>query len=295
VIKREEGAFVENAQGHDDPRTALVSKLTYLHGWLRFVNERWQQKATIAQRYQTLMPFKKKWGIPFIMLGFVGVTLALFTVAAPVTDLLYKIALEPLIAEEWAAANTGVAIILMLAVPIVVSAGLVILVVYLRNRFLLSRQHARAEGINQQREAHNQAVWAEEKQVNAQLKQAGQDFSTQIGNWYPQAYLYEDALVFCTQVIQNHRATDIEGALNLYETELHRQRVENNQAALMAEQQRTQKLMIVGNVMNAALTGAAIGTIRQQGQQTRAANAANAARITDQLRKPVDVNIRKRR
>lgn len=285
---------MEKAQGHDDPRTTLVSKLTYLHGWLRFVNERWQQKATIAQSYQPLMPFKKKWGISSIVLGSVGLTLALFTVATPVTDLLYKIALEPFISAEWAEANTGVAMILMLTIPVVVSVGLAILIVYLRNRFLLSMQHSRAKRINQQREAHNQAVWAEEKQVNAQLKQAGQDFSDQIGTWYPQAYLYEEALAFCTQVIQNHRAKDIEGALNLYETELHRQRVENNQAALMAEQQRTQKLMIVGNVMNAALTGAAIGSIHQQGQQTRAANAANAARITEQLKKPVNVNVRKR-
>lgn len=284
---------MENGHGDDAQRTALINKLTYLHGRQRFVNERLQQKATIAPRYQSHLPLAKKWGILPIVLGSVALTLALFTVASPVVDLLYGIVLEPFMSVEWAEANTGVAILLMLAVPVVFATGLAILVVYLRNRFWLSKQHSRANRANQQREAHNQSVWIEEQQINAELGQAGQDLSARIGTWYPQAYLHEEALAFCTQVIRNHRANSIENALNLYETELYRQRTENNQAALLAEQHRTQKIVAIGNVMNAALTGAAMGTMRQEGERTRAANAANTARITEQLKKPVNVNIRK--
>lgn len=285
---------MENIQGHDDARTALVRKLTGLHEQLRFFNERSRQKSDLAQRYQSLIPLKKKWGILQMVLGSVGLTLALFTVATPVTDLLFKLVLEPFVSVEWMEANLGVAMTLMLAVPIWASVGFAVLLVHLRNRFLLSMQHSRANGINQTRDAQNQAIWAEENQVDAELAQTGKNLSAQIGTWYPHSYLCEEALAFCTQVIQNHRASNIEAALNLYEAELAHQRVENNQAALMAEVQRTQKLVAVGNVMNAALTGAAVGTMRHEGQQTRAVSAANAARITEQLKKPVNLNIRKR-
>lgn len=104
------------------------------------------------------------------------------------------------------------------------------------------------------------------------------------------------ATAFCTEAVQNHRSNDISTALNLYETDLHRARVENNHAELLAEQQRTQRLIVAGNVVNAALTGAAIGTIRHEGARTRAANAANAASAAgtnEQLKKPRTVHLKK--
>jgi hypothetical protein len=282
---------VENLQGHNDPRTALVNKLAYLHGWLLWVEERWQQKSAIAQRYQALVPFKKKWGVLAFVLWAVGLTVASFTVASPVTAVVFNTVLGPLFTKEWIEANVGTAIMIMIATPVAVSVGLALLITMLRNKLLLPWQHSRTHRTNEQREAHNKAVWIEEQEVNAQLTQAGADFSSQIGTWYPRAYLYEEAVTFCVRAVQNHRANDISTALNLYETELHRARVEDNQAAILAEQQRTQRLITVGNVINAALAGAAIGTIRHEGARTR---AASAAWIKEQIKKPRTVYVKKR-
>ena len=285
---------MENLQGHNDPRTALVSKLVYLHGWLQWVEDRSQQKAAIARRYQALALFAKKWGVLAFVLWAVGLTIASFTIAAPVTDVIvFKTLIGPLVTEEWARANVGATVAIMIAAPVAVSVGLALLITVLRNKLLLPWQHSRTHRTNEQREAHNTAVWIEEQEVNAQLTQAGADFASQIGSWYPKAYLYEEAVVFCAEAVQNHRANDISTALNLYETDLHRARVENNQAELLAEQQRTQRLIVAGNVINAALTGAAIGTIRHEASRTRAANAANAVGISEQLKKPRTVHLKK--
>lgn len=282
---------MDNLQGHNDPRTALVSKLAYLHGWLLWVEERSQQKAAIAQRYKALVPLPKKWGILALLLWAVGLTVAAFTIASPVTEIVFKTILDPLISIEWAKANTGAALMILIATPVALSVGLALLITMLRNKLLLPWQHSRAHRTNEKREAHNKAVWIEEQEVNAQLTQAGADFSSQIGTWYPRAYLYEEAVTFCAHAVQNHRANDISTALNLYETELHRARVEDNQAAILAEQQRTQRLITAGNVVNAFLTGAAIGTIRHEGARTR---AANAAWITEQIKKPRTVHVKRR-
>lgn len=286
---------MENLQGHIDPRTALVNKLTYLHGWLRWVEDRSQQKAAIARRYQALAPFAKKWGVLALALWAIGLSIASFTVAAPVTDaVVFKSLIGPLLTDEWARANVGATVTIMIAAPVAMSVGLALLITAVRNKLLLPWEHSRARRTNEQREAHNRAIWVEEQEVDAQLTQAGADFASQIGSWYPGAYLHEEAVAFCAQAVQNHRANDLSTALNLYETELHRARVENNQAELLAEQQRTQKLVIAGNVINAALTGAAIGTIRHEGARTRAANAANAARLSEQFKKPRVVHLKKR-
>lgn len=285
---------MENLQGHNDPRTALVSKLAYLHGWLLWVEERSQQQAAIAHRYQALAPFAKKWGVLAFVLWAVGLTIASFTVASPVTGVVLNTVLGPLIPMEWAKANVGTALMIMIATPVALSVGLALLITMLRNKLLLPWQHSRTHRTNEQRESHNKAVWVEEQEVNAQLTQAGEDFSSQIGTWYPRAYLYKEAVAFCAQVVQDHRANDISTALNLYETELHQARVEDNQAAILAEQQRTQRLITAGNVINAALAGATIGTIRHEGARTRAASTANAAWLNEQIKKPRTVHVKRR-
>jgi hypothetical protein len=156
-------------------------------------------------------------------------------------------------------------------------------IVLVRNKLILPRQNGRAERINLQREAHNDAVWAEEQQVDAQLNQASRDFATSIGTRFPQAYLYDEAVVFCLQMVQNHRAASVSDALNLYDTELKHRQIQDMHAAQLAETQRMRKQAAVGNVINAAMQGAVIGTLRHEGAHTRAA-----------LKKPVTVNVRVR-
>lgn len=281
---------MENVKQPDDPRAALVQRLTFMHDLLRWINERWQAKAVIAQRYQALMLLPKKWGFGRYALWVGILTAGMAFIGTIVFRAIGRAELEE--QGRSSLVNMQPLTVAILAFPVALFLALGVLLLW--NKVLLPKQGTRVQRINGQRKAHNETVWSEEHQVDAQLKQAGQNLAQHIGNSFPQAYLHEDAIVFCIHVVRNHRANDVTSALNLYETELHRQRVENTQAAQLAEAQRARKLQAVGNVMNAAATGAAIGAVRSEGRANRAASAANAARVTEQLKKPRTVHVKKR-
>lgn len=270
---------MENTQQSGDNRAQLEGLLSYLQNLLRYIDARWQEKTAIAQRYQPLKPLNRKWGfLPFV-LWTVGLVVLLTAIGTPIIQAWAK-------ADAYAQGrifypNIQPLTLVILGIPVALILALAILLV--RNKLVLPRLHARAERINQQRRTHNQAVSAEEQQVDAQLNQASRDFAANIGNEFPQAYLYDEAVGFCLRMVRNHRAITIHDAINLYETERHRQRMENMQAWQLAEAQRMRRLMAVGTVVNAAMQGAVIGTLRHEGAQTRAA-----------LSKPVNVNVRVR-
>lgn len=274
-------------QGHNDPRAELVSKLADLHGWLQWTEERKQQQAFIAQKYQNLVPIAKKWGSRTLLLGTLVLTIASFTVAKPAADLVLKNVLNFLIPLEWAKENLGLAIVIMFAAPVVLSAAVAALIMLLWNKVLLPWRNSRANRTNEVRESHNRAVWNEHQKINAQLRQADRDLPAKIGTWYPRAYLYEDAVAFCVSAVQNHRANDITAALNLYETERH-------QAAMLAEQERTQMLVMMGNMQNDANARAANAAIRQEGAMSRTAASVNASRVAESLKQPRTVYFKRR-
>ncbi|CEA08789.1 hypothetical protein BN1051_02147 [Arthrobacter saudimassiliensis] len=268
---------MENTQQSGDARAQLEGTLTYLQNLLRFIDARWQEKIAIAQRYRPLKPLHKKWGLlPFALLT-VGVVVLSTAIGTPIIQAWAKA--EAYAQGQFHYPNIQPLSVGILAIPVALILALAI--VFARNKVVLPHLNARIQRANQQRETHNQAVSVEEQHVDAQLGQASRDFATNIGDRFPQAYLYDEAVSFCLQVVRNHRAIALHEAINLYETERHRQRMENMQAWQLAEAQRTRKLMAVGTVVNATMQGAVIGTIRREGAQTRAA-----------LSKPVDVNVR---
>lgn len=268
-----------NIQQTGDARAELETWLVYLQNLLRWIDARWQEKTSIAERYQPLMPLKKKWGFRPFALWVAGLVVLFTAIGTPILQAWAK-------AEAYAQGsirypNIQAPYVAILMIPFALIVAFAIALV--RNKLVLPRLNARAERINQQRGAHNEAVLVEEQQVDAQLNHASRDFAANIGDKFPQAYLYDEAVGFCVQMVQHHRATSISDAINLYETERHRQRMENMQAWQLAETQRTRKLVAVGNVVSAAMQGAVIGTLRHEGAQTRAA-----------LRKPVNVNVKVR-
>lgn len=273
-------------QGHANPRAALVSELTNLHGGLQRAEGLKRQHLEIVRRYRPLMPLPKKWGLLAPILSSVGLVIAAFTFASPVTEVVFNIVLDPFISIEWAKANVETALIITIATPVALSVGLALLVTELRNKVLLPWQHSRAIRFNQEREAHNKAVSTEEWTIRGQLAQVENDLA-QSGAWYPQSYLHEDAVAFCAHAVKNHRANDITSAINLYETEL-------RHAELVAEQQRTQAYVALASFENDANARATNEGTRQEGARTRANNNANAARIAEESRKPRTVHVKRR-
>ncbi|TFD61703.1 hypothetical protein E3T39_06630 [Cryobacterium suzukii] len=269
-----------NTQQAGDARAQLETRLAYLHNVLRWIDVWSQEKTAITQRYRPLAPLKDKWRLLPFALWAAGLLLVLTVIGTPIIQAQAK-------AAAYAEGSIRYPNIQMLNVAILmipVALVLALAVLLMRNKLILPLLHGRAERINKKRAAHNEPVRAEEQIVLAKLNQASRDIAAHIRD-FPQAYMYDEAVGFCVQMVRNHRATSISEALNLFETERHRQRMENMQAWQLAEAQRTRKLVAVGNVVNAALTGAAIGSIRQEGARTRATNTANHAATRSHITK----------
>lgn len=60
----------------------------------------------------------------------------------------------------------------------------------------------------------------------------------------PPDYRYLDAIESFYRYVNNSRANDIQQAMNLYEEEMHRLRMENSQAAMLREQQRQSSIQV---------------------------------------------------
>lgn len=281
---------MENVQWPEDTRAGLVNRLVYLRDILRWIDSRWQDKIAIEQRYQALAPTKRKWGFLPFALWAAGLTILLTKIATPLLQSRAKAdayAQGKIYYPNIQEINVGI-----LAIPVAVL--LTFLILLFRNKLILPKHNARIEVLNQQRDTHNEAVWAEEQRVNDQLNQAARDLAAHRGNSFPQAYLYDDAVAFCVEAVNNHRASSVEAAINLYEEARHRQRVEDAQADMLAEQQKMRKLQAVSAVIGGIQQGAAIGAIRQQGAQTRAANSADNNRLIDAINKPRTVTFKRR-
>ncbi len=80
-------------------------------------------------------------------------------------------------------------------------------------------------------------------------------YQNEVQPWYPQDYCCIEAADFFYNAVVNRRADTIGGAVNLYETELHRRRMEEMQGRMIqnqqniAEQQKMNSMLQVGSII----------------------------------------------
>lgn len=135
--------------------------------------------------------------------------------------------------------------------------------------------------------ARNEQLKIQEQSILTELQQIQIIYRESIGQWYPENYCSLDAAEFFYNVINNYRADSIKEAINLYETHMHQQRVENNQQQAI-KQQKLNNLLAAGSLV---MQGATLGAINDQtnaiNQQTSAirgvGNSVN--KVNDTLNK----------
>lgn len=153
-----------------------------------------------------------------------------------------------------------VAAALLLPFPIALIAAWVI--VALRNSRLAST-NARRQRFNQaQAERNAPALRPHLAPIIEQREQVVLGLRESVTGHFPPAYLHEEALVFVVNMFANHRANTITDAVNLYETELHRRRLENLAQAQLAEQQRATRVAQMNGVIAGVGHAATISAIR---------------------------------
>lgn len=228
----------------------------------------------------------------------------------------------PIVSKAWGAAqktfyyNADLYVFVLLVSLGVLAASFVLawLIRLVRNKVVLRRQHASVDRTNQQIDQHNAQVaesnWAVEVsnagvhdallQLDSQRTEAAIGLYEIVTDRYPMTYLYDEAVGFCLQMVRGHRANTVGEALNLYETELHRRRMENLAQAQVAEQQRATQMAMLGNIINAAGHAMTASAVRSQAEASRhAAQSAAAAtqqtirdeskKVREQMSRPVKI------
>ncbi|MDP9903128.1 hypothetical protein [Arthrobacter bambusae] len=266
-----------------------------LEGWLNYIVELLdrldrlnREKASVQARYQRpaqptyrtykTVPRKWRWWVALIISA----------IMAFIMTELYFI----MVGNYEVPATTHAILILMF---MIVTTGPAFLLWFLRNRFLLSKLQSSTHRANKKREhqnnmlhadweqlseamsAGNELVAAEERQIDLQFHLLANEFSQHVTGHFPAKYLDQEVVRFCASMVANHRANNVQDAINLYETELHRQRMENHAQAQLEEQQRATRVAMIGAVINAAGHAATAAAVRREGAATRSTLNQNAA------------------
>lgn len=223
-------------------RSALVASLTDLYRLTRHIETRYEEKARIEGQFPPPQAPWKPWGWKGYAISIIG-SLVVLSGLLPDVGIL-SLLIYPL----WPAVGIGIPIVWK---KVIVPRG------------------------NVQRRQGNREVAARMREatagVDAELNEAGRVYATRFAANFPEAYAYSDAVAYCAKSVRDHRADTVGQAINLYETELHQQRLEQTQAQLLEEQQTARRQQAMQAVVGAALQGATIGAIRSEGAANRAA------------------------
>ena len=281
-------------------RSQLENWLNHLHGLLGRFDALWGQRATLEQQLQPEQQHRQKWKVWVIAVFSLAFIFLGFTVFSSITGIITSIVLLPFSGVEYGDPLEGLVRFLMWTVPVVLSIGLAIAVVLFRNRVLLPRANTKIDVVNQQRRAGNDVLAGQIHAVDSRIAEANGEFQGHMselhrltGDGFPERYLYQDAVAFCWHMVHDHRADSIGKALNLYVEQLKHNEQLQKQQELIEETQRVRKQVMVGSVVNAAVTGAGIGAANANAKAARQQSAANTQRIIDNANKPKTVWVKR--
>lgn len=213
-------------------RASLVAWLTELLGLVRHIEQRYEDKARIESQFPPPKQALKPWGWKGFALSIVVSLLVLSGLLSNLGILSY------LIYPLWPAVGIGFPIVW--------------------NKVLVPRGNAQRQQSNRELAARMREATSG---VDAELEKAGRIYATRFEAGFPEAYVYSDAVAYCLGAVQQHRADTVGQAITLYETERHRQRLEETQERMLEEQQLARRQQAGQAVIGAALQGATLGAI----------------------------------
>ena len=232
-----------------DERQQLESRLSTLRVILRHLEELHEQRRAIYARHSHLYrPLAQPWGKgPWWLLYFAVGTLT-FIVWSVVGRAILQLADHN--------DDMGPFIVFALGMFVVPTIVAIVGASVIRSRYNkqgLPKKNAAIRDLNEQtRDRIEQMVGPEIATIDAEIQSASDSYSAYgyVG-FFPERYLNSADVTRCWEFVRDHRAFSVQQAINLLEEELHRTRMENFQAAQLAEQERARRTAQVGNLINA--------------------------------------------
>lgn len=160
---------------------------------------------------------------------------------------------------------TGVAILVGIVVGLLVTA---------LSKKRASSFNARAEKTNLKAMEVNASIEQTALAISQRMNELSRELHNEYIGIFPNQYLEENTVGYLLSLVSNCRASSLPEAINLFEEEQHRMRMERGQQQMIDEQQKMQRLQMMSTVINTAMQAATISEIRTQGQNIAAAASA---------------------
>lgn len=278
-----------------DPRAELEARLDYVLGLIRRGQQLVVSEQQIHAKYQSwYLGYKKRWGAGMYFLLALAIIVVLY-ILSPIMQYATALIFGAMGAGSDQAAISIARLVLGL-LPLFAGFVLAGVIVALWNKRVLVA-NARIQDENQRRSVDVAAAMNPELDVVfSQMDQVRVGLRQYAEGWIPRDYFSDEVVGFCLTMARNHRASTLQEALNLYETEQHRMRMENLAQAQLEQQRRTQQAVMLGNFINAVGHAATVSAVRSEGAASRAASATAAASINrnaDQNAASVNATIRR--
>ncbi|MST63956.1 hypothetical protein [Schaalia hyovaginalis] len=160
---------------------------------------------------------------------------------------------------------TGVAILVGIVVGLFVTAV---------SKKRAARFNAQAEETNREAKMANASIEQNALAISQRMNELSRELHNEYIGIFPNQYLEENAVGYLLSLVVNYRASTLPEAINLFEEEQHRMRMERGQQQMIEEQHKMQRLQMMSTVINTAMQAATISEIRAQGQSIAAAASA---------------------
>ncbi|MDC4232191.1 hypothetical protein M3T53_00465 [Actinomyces sp. B33] len=167
-----------------------------------------------------------------------------------------------------------IAIVTGAAILIGIVVGLVVAFV---SRKRAASFNVRAEESNRVAMAANAVIEQNALAISQRMNELSRALQNEYIGVFPNQYFDEGIVTYLFTLVDNYRATTLPEAINLFEEEQHRMRMERGQQQIIEEQKRMQRLQVMSTMINTAMQAATISEIRTQGQNIAAAASAPRA------------------
>lgn len=164
-----------------------------------------------------------------------------------------------------------VAIVTGAAILIGIIVGLVVAFV---SRKRTASFNVRAEESNRVAMEANAVIEQNALAISQRMNELSRALQNEYIGVFPNQYFDEGIVNYLFTLVDNYRATTLPEAINLFEEEQHRMRMERGQQQIIEEQQRMQRLQVMSTAINSAMQAATISEIRTQGHNIAAAASA---------------------
>lgn len=236
---------MQNGSHVADDRQALESRLNTLYALLRQLEELNEQRDAVYARYRHLYrPLAEPWGKGMWWLWFFLLGTGTFVVLS--------MSLRVLPELESTSALVTFTVTAMLLPPVVAIVGATIVKRHYNTRRLPVKNDEITRENRATRERIEEMAAPDVTAIDRKIGEVSDAYNTfgYVG-FFPERYLNSADVGRCWNFVRDHRAFSVQQAIDLLEEELHRARMENFQAAQLAENERTRRMVQVGNLINA--------------------------------------------